>query len=169
MEIFRRKKVCTVLDRKNTFEVFRGRTLSYPIPDEPRWKKPKRVYDRIRHLHRQNHSEEEKAATATVNWLTTISITDPIKTLYFEILGEILLGNPGAPLYKRLIESGIGRDISPVSGVETHLKQITFSAGLRGISPRDQKAFEAGPLLRPRAARRGRNTGRCDRRLPQQG
>ena len=128
----------TVLDEKILSKFSAGK-ITYPIPEEPKWKKP--VYMTVQAPASTNHSKE-KAATATVNWLTTISITDPMKTLYFEILGEILLGNPGAPLYKRLIESGIGRDISPVSGVETHLKQITFSAGLRGISPQDQKAFE---------------------------
>jgi hypothetical protein len=132
------EKTLQFLDR-NILSKFSGGEPSPPLPDEPRWKTPKRMT--VSAPASENHPKE-KAATALVNWLTTASVTDPVQTLYFEVLGEILLGNPGAPLYQRLIESGVGQDISPVSGVETHVKQIAFSAGLRGISPEDRDRFE---------------------------
>jgi Zn-dependent M16 (insulinase) family peptidase len=48
-------------------------------------------------------------------------------------LTEILLGHDGSPLTRKLIESGIGEDITPVSGLEGEIRETLFTAGLKGI------------------------------------
>jgi Zn-dependent M16 (insulinase) family peptidase len=49
------------------------------------------------------------------------------------LLEYILLGMPGSPLRKALIESGLGEDLAGV-GLEADLIQPYFSTGLKGIA-----------------------------------
>ena len=56
-----------------------------------------------------------------------------LKTVFtFTLLDNILLGTPASPLRKKLIESGLGEDLTG-GGLETHLKQMCYSVGLKGI------------------------------------
>ncbi|MDD6088698.1 MAG: insulinase family protein [Desulfovibrionaceae bacterium] len=77
--------------------------------------------------------EEGDKEHITVNWL--ICETSDIRTVMtLEALSHILLGMPGSPLRKALIESGLGEDISG-SGPETDLRQTYFSVGMRSVTP----------------------------------
>ncbi len=77
---------------------------------------------------------EETGTTLTLNWkCSTTEKSENI--LAFEVLTEALMGNMGAPLYKAVVESGIGEDLSPVSGLDTDLREMVFSLGVRGSSP----------------------------------
>ncbi len=79
-------------------------------------------------------------AMLTVNWLLP-EVTDAELKLAFEIMEYVLIGMPGSPLKKALIESGLGEDIAGV-GLETELRQIYFSAGLKGIRAEDAGRVE---------------------------
>ena len=76
----------------------------------------------------------------TVNWLLP-EVTDAGLNLAFQILEYVLLGMPGSPLKKALIESGLGEDVAG-AGLETELRQIFFSAGLKGIRSEDAEKVE---------------------------
>lgn len=79
----------------------------------------------------------------SVNWLLGAD-SDPVYLLSVELLAEILLGNQSAPLYKALIDSEIGQDLSSASGLESEVEQLVFSAGLRGIDSADKlKEFQS--------------------------
>ncbi|MDX9801924.1 MAG: insulinase family protein [Spirochaetia bacterium] len=94
------------------------------------------------YLEKTAHSEEGSGATSiTINWLCGSS-TDPLEALQMEILSELLIGNSGAPLYLSLINSGIGEDLSPVSGADTGIKQIIFTVGVRGTEKEKRGEFE---------------------------
>ena len=67
----------------------------------------------------------------TMNWLLT-ETTDPVLNFALHVLKYILLGMPGSPLRKALIDSGLGDDLAGV-GLESELRQIYFSTGLKGI------------------------------------
>ncbi|MFN8597053.1 MAG: insulinase family protein, partial [Anaerolineae bacterium] len=69
-------------------------------------------------------------AHLTVNWLLPEG-TDIEVNLSLSLLSHILLATPASPLKKALIDSGLGEDV--VGGFEDHLRQTTFSAGLKGI------------------------------------
>ncbi len=84
----------------------------------------------------------EGSSSVTVNWLL-FPVTDPLKVLAFEILSEVLLGNAGSPLEKALVESGLGEDLSPATGIETETLELTFSVGLRGTSPAKRGKIES--------------------------
>ncbi len=88
------------------------------------------------------HDEDPKGkSTITVNWLAG-TVHDSLKLLSLEVLAEILLGNSGSPLHKTVTESTLGEDLSPVSGLDTHTKELVFSVGIRGTDPERRKEFE---------------------------
>lgn len=74
----------------------------------------------------------EARTTTLVSWLT-VPPEESVDNLTLEVLGEVLLGSDGAPLAHALLESGLGEDLSPHSGLDTGLRQALFSAGLRGV------------------------------------
>ncbi|MDZ4199779.1 MAG: insulinase family protein [Kiritimatiellia bacterium] len=77
----------------------------------------------------------------TLNWL----LPEPdsaASVLTLGVLAQILIGTPASPLRKALIDSGLGEDLAH-SGLDSQLRQMTFSVGLRGILPDDADSFEA--------------------------
>ncbi len=76
----------------------------------------------------------------TLNWLLP-EVTDSVLNLAFQILEYVLIGMPGSPLKKALIESGLGEDIAG-GGLETELRQLYFSSGLKGIRTGDADKVE---------------------------
>ena len=56
--------------------------------------------------------------------------------LSLTVLEYILLGMPGSPLKKALIESGLGEGVAGV-GLENELQQMFFSTGLKGMASED--------------------------------
>ena len=86
--------------------------------------------------------DETRTASITFNWATS-AVDDPVEVITLSLLTDILLGNPGAPLYSAIIESSLAKDISQVSGMETSFNVMPFTVGFRGIAPDDvQKARE---------------------------
>ncbi len=76
----------------------------------------------------------------TMNWLLT-ETTDPVLNFALHVLKYILLGMPGSPLRKALIDSGLGDDLAGV-GMESELRQIYFSTGLKGIQTEHAERIE---------------------------
>ena len=67
-----------------------------------------------------------------MSWLCS-DVTDTNENIALAALTEILLGHDGSPLTRTLIESGLGEDITPVSGLEGEIRETLFVAGLRGV------------------------------------
>lgn len=84
--------------------------------------------------------EGERRGHITLNWLLCETADDEELTC-LDILDHILLGLPGSPLRKALIESGLGEDIAG-GGLETDLRQSYFSVGLRSIDPEKARDVE---------------------------
>ena len=70
-------------------------------------------------------------------------VTNPLALLSHEVLSEVLVGSAGSPLRKALIDSGLGEDLSPATGLETDLREMIFAAGLRGTDPAKEDAVQA--------------------------
>jgi presequence protease len=62
--------------------------------------------------------------------------------LFLEIISGLLVGSAASPLRKALIDSGLGEDLTPASGMEADLKQLMFCAGLRNTQSADIKKIE---------------------------
>ncbi len=104
----------------------------------PRWQAPRRL---VKTYPSGEAESLDRGSSVTVNWLLG-QATDPFHVLSFEVLTEALLGHAGAPLEKALIDSGLGEDLSPATGLETETLEVAFSVGLRGTSPRKEREIE---------------------------
>ncbi|MDR3639947.1 MAG: insulinase family protein [Humidesulfovibrio sp.] len=58
---------------------------------------------------------------------------NPDLSLALEVLEHVLIGLPSSPLRKALVDSGLGEDLAG-GGLETDLRQMSFSVGLKGIA-----------------------------------
>ncbi|MDY7001685.1 MAG: insulinase family protein, partial [Thermodesulfobacteriota bacterium] len=70
-------------------------------------------------------------AMFTVNWLLPQTL-DRETVFACGLLEHILIGLPSSPLRRKLMESGLGEDLAGV-GLETELRQMFFSTGLKGL------------------------------------
>ncbi|MFP3869365.1 MAG: insulinase family protein [Syntrophobacteria bacterium] len=107
---------------------FEAKRIDSTIPVQPRFETPRR-------LNRAFAAGEDAGVRAkgmlTLNWLLP-ETADAETNLAFQVLNYILLGMPGSPLRKALIDSGLGEDLAGV-GLEDELRQMYFSTGLKGI------------------------------------
>ncbi len=122
----------------NYLKDFTAIKFTHTVADPKPWVRP--VYQVYSSPLNEGERTEGKS-TITINWVAC-SIEDPLDIMALEVLTEALLGNPGAPLYKAIIESGIGSDISSISGMDSDFKNTVFSLGVRGTDPEHRDAFE---------------------------
>ncbi|HET6450675.1 MAG TPA: insulinase family protein [Spirochaetia bacterium] len=80
--------------------------------------------------------------SVTLSWLLP-PVTDAVEIVTHEVLSEILVESAGSPLRKALVDSGLGEDLSPASGLETDVKQMIFTVGLRGTEPDREPKIQA--------------------------
>jgi len=76
-----------------------------------------------------------------VAWLTN-DISDSYTRLCMTLLSQLLLGNPGAPLYKALLDSGLGKNLTPGCGYHDDYRTTGFAVGLQGTEPEHVEAIE---------------------------
>ncbi|MDD3802169.1 MAG: insulinase family protein [Desulfuromonas thiophila] len=69
-------------------------------------------------------------------------IDDSYERLLLTLLGQLLLGNPAAPLYKALLDTGLGSHLTPGSGYHDDYRTTCFAVGLQGSEPQHQQAIE---------------------------
>ena len=117
------------------FSEIPGGEACAPIIKTTRWNEPKK-------FHIPCPAGSEKKSTIYLSWLCS-DITDTNENIALAALTEILLGHDGSPLTRTLIESGIGEDITPVSGLEGEIREILFVAGLRGIKGDSEEKSKA--------------------------
>jgi len=119
-------------------KTFEYKEVNTEIRDQIRWDKPS--YMELTSPLTENEDPKGKS-TIVINWLMT-NVGNPLDLLSLEVLSEILLSNTGSPLYKAVVDSGLGEDLSPVSGLETDVRELIFSVGIRGTDPDKKEAFE---------------------------
>ena len=86
--------------------------------------------------------ELQQRSMVQMAWLTC-PIEDTFERAATGILANLLLGNPAAPLYQALIESGLGRNLSPGTGYHDDYRDTFLSAGLQGTDPEHLAEIEA--------------------------
>ncbi|MDR0487093.1 MAG: insulinase family protein [Treponema sp.] len=107
------------------FSRLEGGAACEPIVKTQRWETPKKY-------HLPCPAGNERKSTIFLSWLCS-DVTDTDENIALAALTEILLGHDGSPLTRVLIESGLGEDITPVSGLEGEIRETLFVAGLKGI------------------------------------
>ncbi len=88
--------------------------------------------------------EAENVNSVVLSW-ATCEASDPLSLITLSTLVDILLGNPGSPLYKALLDAELGKDISPESGMSADFREMPFTVGFKGIDA--GKADEAQDLI----------------------
>ena len=102
---------------------------------QPRFQEPRRFTRSF------PSGEESLKAMFTLSWL--LDETHRIEqNLGFHMLEYMLLGMPGSPLRKALMDSSLGEDLAGV-GLGSELRQMYFSTGLKGIAPERADDVEA--------------------------
>lgn len=84
----------------------------------------------------------ENTNSVVMTWLTTPT-TDPLENLTLNILVDILLGDPGAPLYKAATESDLGVDLNSMSGTDVDFPLMPFIYGFTGAKKDKEDQIEA--------------------------
>ncbi len=84
---------------------------------------------------------EEETAMVTFNWLLT-EHTNAEASLALGVLEHILIGTPGSPLRKALIDSGLGEDLTG-GGIDNQVREMFFSVGLKGIQEENVDKIDA--------------------------
>src|SRR5690606_37885287 len=105
------------------------------MPLQPRFDQPRT----LRKSFASDEDGDSNRGLMTVNWLLTEN-TDPELTLGLNILEHILLDTPASPLRKALIDSGLGEDVT--GGLDEQVREMYFSAGMKGIDPADAPKVE---------------------------
>jgi len=118
------------------FSHFERREIDSQIGLQQRWQSPRRAQ-----VAWPCDDSTAKRSTISISWLFG-GENDLQAALSGQALSFILLGHGGAPLQKAIIDSGLGEDLSPVSGLDTNLRQLAFSVGLRGTDPSKCDDFE---------------------------
>nr|MBP3282842.1 insulinase family protein [Treponema sp.] len=84
---------------------------------------------------------DESGNSVVVNWVLGTCDTADVQSEKAVMCG-ILLNHGGSPLYKALVDSGLGEDLSPQVGFSSYLYNSVFSVGLRGVKKGDEKKVE---------------------------
>lgn len=86
--------------------------------------------------------ELQQCSFVQMAWLAS-PIEDTFERAATGILSNLLLGNPAAPLYQALIESGLGRNLSPGTGYHDDYRDTYIAVGLQGTDPEKLSEIEA--------------------------
>ncbi|MFP3980709.1 MAG: insulinase family protein [Desulfobacterales bacterium] len=108
------------------------------VPSQPRWKNPATATYRYPV---DPGEDTRKKAQACVAWLTA-DIRDAYEVLVLAVLEQVLIGNPGAPLRKALMDSDLGSTLSDGSGLDSENKDTMFACGLKDVDPEDAEKIE---------------------------
>jgi presequence protease len=105
-------------------------------------KKPFKRARRVQYAYDAGQDTDiKKKHYLTVNWVLP-ETSDPVMNFSLRILSNILIGTPASPLKKALLDSGLGEDLAGI-GLESDVRQIIFSTGLKGTRARDAKKIES--------------------------
>ncbi len=112
---------------------------SLPPLSEP-WKAPRKTS----FTSPAEEGETQDDDSVVLTW-ATCETSNPLSLITLSTLVDILLGNPGSPLYKALLDAKLGKDISPESGMSSDFREMPFTVGFKGIDA--EKAEEAEALI----------------------
>lgn len=105
-----------------------------PIQRAERWTEP-------RSFRVPYPASNDGKSTVLLSWLLSDS-TDGDESIALAALTEALLGHDGSPLSRVLVDSHLGEDLAPASGLEGELRETVFTVGLRGVDANDADKVE---------------------------
>lgn len=88
-----------------------------------------------------NADDDNLSSTVMLSWLLD-GCEDPEANTTLALIVDLLLGSPGSPLYKAIIDSGLCRDLSSESGMSDSYRNLLFAVGMDGAKEEDAKKIE---------------------------
>ncbi|MBN2031954.1 MAG: insulinase family protein [Deltaproteobacteria bacterium] len=122
---------------QNYLKDFEAREVDSAVPIQKPLNEPRTI---IKAFPSGAAEGEPVKGMVTVNWLLEETSRSEWN-LAFHMLEYILLGMPGSPLRKALMDSNLGEDLAG-EGLGNDLRQMYFSTGLKGIDPRKPEKVE---------------------------
>jgi presequence protease len=119
---------------------FEPRFVDATIPLQAPFSQPKELRYPYGVTAGENGDSPPAKSMIVLNWLLP-EYADTAQVMALSILSHTLLGTPASPLRKALIDSGLGEDVIG-GGLDTYTRQMTFSAGLKGVDPEQTAAVE---------------------------
>lgn len=80
--------------------------------------------------------DPDRQFKTSVSWVTG-DTSDVLESFSISLLSTLLMDGYGSPLYRGLIEAGMGTDWSPNAGYDSSAKRGIFSIGLTGVQESD--------------------------------
>lgn len=80
--------------------------------------------------------DPDRQYKTSVSWITG-DTTDVVESFSIALLSTLLMDGYGSPLYRGLVETGMGADWSPNAGYDSSAKRGIFSIGLTGVQEAD--------------------------------
>ncbi|KAM4066477.1 peptidase m16C associated domain-containing protein [Hirsutella rhossiliensis] len=80
--------------------------------------------------------DADRQFKTSVSWITG-ETTDILESFSISLLSSLLMDGYGSPLYRGLVEAGMGADWSPNAGYDSSAKRGIFSIGLTGVQESD--------------------------------
>ena len=118
---------------RNVLSRFDRISVDSSIPSVNRGSRPAGITEPYPAVASEDNSRRSQALTA---WVTVPS-SDSFRLLSMKVLTEVLLGNPGSPLRKALIDSKLGTAMADGTGLQDDYKESVFGAGLKDIRAED--------------------------------
>ena len=115
---------------------FQPLELDVSIPDQPLFDAPRQ--EEVAYP----SSDTAHGAQVLLAWKLGHSF-DTYQNVLWNVLSDVLLGNPGAPLHRALIESGLGSALADGSGYNDSFREAAFAAGLKGLPAGQAEAVQA--------------------------
>ncbi len=113
-------------------KVLRKFTRTQPnteVPRQPRWDQPRQATN---YYPLAESEDPVNKCQACVAWLTA-DIRDTSEVLALALLEQILLGHPGSPLRKALIDAQLGAALCDAAGFDADNRDTMFVAGLKDM------------------------------------
>lgn len=109
------------------------------IPLQKRWNEPAVIRERFP---LDKDQDPRRKGVVNLAWLLAESV-DFETVLLLQIVTHALVETAAGPLRRALIDSGLGEDLSPATGLELELRQVSLAVGLRGVDPACAQAIES--------------------------
>lgn len=108
------------------------------VPAQPRWNNPQKA---VYQYPLEQSEDPSKKCQIGLAWLTA-DIKDAFEVLILALLGQIMLGNPGSPLRKALIDSKIGTALCDGTGFDSGNRDTMFVCGLKDVAESSTNQIE---------------------------
>ncbi|CAJ1402064.1 unnamed protein product [Effrenium voratum] len=112
--------------------------VSSTIDKQPLFKEPRKVVDEFAVGEDEDIS---KKTMLSVNWVISEGKDDLKTALALQFLNYLMMGTAASPLYKALVDSGMGSRVIG-GGLDDGMLQATFSVGLKDLKEEDVPKVE---------------------------